>query len=180
MVNTGNMFRKFFVILIITCLLTQEVEGWRRIKKFFRRVGKFIKKEVPKIVHKVQQVKTVVDKAKSAHENIKDTFEKGKDAGERIESAGKAVKDAKDVIDIIKSLKKRSTIEETSQLNLCEFSTFDWNQDKKITEEELEILMEATGLLELDEFFENMDLDQDDTVTIEEFLNSPFINELCV
>ncbi|XP_062595094.1 uncharacterized protein LOC134256470 [Saccostrea cucullata] len=171
------LFRRCLVILIITCLLTQEVEGWRRIRKFFRKAGRFIGR---KVIPTVIKVKAVVDTAKSAHENIKDTFEKGKDPGERIESAGKAVKDAKEVIDIIKSLKKRSTIEGTSQLNLCEFSTFDWNQDKQITEEEIAVLIEATGLVELDELFEKMDLDKDDTVTMQEFLNSPFINELCL
>ncbi|XP_062595096.1 uncharacterized protein LOC134256471 [Saccostrea cucullata] len=170
------MFRRFLVILIITCLLTEEVEGWRRIRKFFRKAGRFIGR---KVIPTVAKVGAVVVKAKSAHENIKDTFEKGKDTGERIESAGKVVKDAKDVLDIIKSFKKRSTIEETSQLNLCEFSTFDWNQDRKITEAEIAVLIEATGLVELDELFDKMDLDQDDTVTMEEFLNSNFINELC-
>lgn len=43
------------------------------------------------------------------------------------------------------------------ELNVCDFQSFDLDDDQRISETELSILIDITGLMDLDEFFEQMD-----------------------
>ncbi|XP_048762810.2 uncharacterized protein LOC125671279 [Ostrea edulis] len=77
------------------------------------------------------------------------------------------------------TLGKRSTDDDVLKLDICQFSSFDLDNDDNISDSEISILIEMTGMMDLDEFFEQLDINKDDKVTIEEHTNSRLIKEAC-
>ncbi|XP_052685735.1 uncharacterized protein LOC128165358 [Crassostrea angulata] len=75
---------------------------------------------------------------------------------------------------------KRSTDDEIFSLNVCNFNSFDLDDDQKISETELSTLIDITGAEDLDEFFEKLDVNKDDAVTIQEYKSSQLIKEICI
>nr|XP_011438522.2 uncharacterized protein LOC105336047 [Crassostrea gigas] len=75
---------------------------------------------------------------------------------------------------------KRSTDDEIFSLNVCNFNSFDLDDDQKISETELSTLIDITGAEDLDEFFEKLDVNKDDAVTIQEYKSSQLIKETCI
>ncbi|XP_011438522.3 uncharacterized protein [Magallana gigas] len=75
---------------------------------------------------------------------------------------------------------KRSTDDEVFSLNVCNFNSFDLDEDQKISETELSTLIDITGAEDLDEFFEKLDVNKDDAVTIQEYKSSQLIKEICI
>ncbi|XP_048763330.2 uncharacterized protein LOC125671583 [Ostrea edulis] len=76
-------------------------------------------------------------------------------------------------------LGKRSTDDDVLKLDICQFSSFDLDNDNNISDSEINVLIEMTGMDDLDEFFEQLDINKDDKVTIEEHTNSRLIKEAC-
>lgn len=91
-------------------------------------------------------------------------------------------------------------------MNVCDFRSFDLDDDQRISETELSTLIDITGFVDLDEFFEKLDVNKgkadtsltnkdelkriisihlslifyaDDVVTIEEYNSSQIIKEAC-
>ena len=46
------------------------------------------------------------------------------------------------------------------QVDICRFDSFDLDADQQITETELAILIDITGLVDLDELFEQLDVNK--------------------
>nr|XP_022319037.1 uncharacterized protein LOC111121866 isoform X1 [Crassostrea virginica] len=82
-------------------------------------------------------------------------------------------------IKAVSAVGKRSVNDEAYQVDICRFDSFDLDADQQITETELSILIDITGLVDLDELFEKLDVNKDDVVTKEEYANSTFIKEAC-
>lgn len=53
-----------------------------------------------------------------------------------------------------------SLLQETSRTNFCEFTAFDLDKNMQVTEDEIDRLIEVTGLIELDKIFENLDMNK--------------------
>ncbi|XP_048762811.1 uncharacterized protein LOC125671280 [Ostrea edulis] len=87
------------------------------------------------------------------------------------------VDSAKTVLSIFNG--KRSTDDDVLKLDICQFSSFDLDNDNSISDSEINVLIEMTGMDDLDEFFEQLDINKDDKVTIEEHTNSRLIKEAC-
>lgn len=51
-------------------------------------------------------------------------------------------------------------MQETSRTNFCEFTAFDLDKNMQVTEDEIDRLIEVTGLIELDKIFENLDMNK--------------------
>eukprot|EP00105_Crassostrea_gigas_P019889 XP_011438521.1 PREDICTED: uncharacterized protein LOC105336047 isoform X3 [Crassostrea gigas] len=100
-----------------------------------------------------------------------------------VRKAAKVVKTAATVHTVAKVaagvVGKRSTDDEIIRVNVCDFYSFDLDGDQQISETELSTFIDMTGFQDLDEFFEKLDVNQDDVVTIEEYINSPLIKENC-
>lgn len=45
-------------------------------------------------------------------------------------------------------------------MNVCDFRSFDLDDDQRISETELSTLIDITGFVDLDEFFEKMDVNK--------------------
>lgn len=45
-------------------------------------------------------------------------------------------------------------------LNVCDFRSFDLDDDQRISETELSTLIDITGFVDLDEFFEKLDVNK--------------------
>lgn len=54
----------FLVILVAVCLLSQEVEGWRRARKFFRNVGTFFRRGFGNINRFVSRFKSTLNSSR--------------------------------------------------------------------------------------------------------------------
>ncbi|XP_052685734.1 uncharacterized protein LOC128165357 [Crassostrea angulata] len=98
-------------------------------------------------------------------------------------NAVKTIAQVRTAVDAVKgvgaAVGKRSTDDEIFELNVCDFQSFDLDDDQRISETELSILIDITGLMDLDEFFEQMDNNKDDVVTLEEYNSSQLIKEAC-
>ncbi|XP_022313510.1 uncharacterized protein LOC111118378 [Crassostrea virginica] len=179
-------FGKFLVVLVAMFLFTQEVEGWRRVRKFFRNVGTIVNRSFGNIGRFVSRFQSSINSSKSQTTNTdsKSSSSNEKEGGrvnpqKTLETVGKVVKGVTDLIGVFSLLGKRSTVQETSRTNFCEFTAFDLDKNMQVTEDEIDRLIEVTGLIELDKIFENLDMNKDNAVTIEEFYNSPVIVEIC-
>lgn len=79
-------------------------------------------------------------------------------------NAVKTIAQVRTAVDAVKgvgaAVGKRSTDDEMFELNVCEFQSFDLDDDQRISETELSILIDITGLMDLDEFFEQMDINK--------------------
>ncbi|XP_048762985.2 uncharacterized protein LOC125671374 [Ostrea edulis] len=64
---------------------------------------------------------------------------------------------------------KRSAENVLPNLDVCRFDTLDLNDDNEISQEELSVLIQMSGLEELDDLFANLDKDKNDVVTREEY-----------
>ena len=49
---------------------------------------------------------------------------------------------------------------QTYQVDICRYDSFDLDADQQITETELSILIDITGLVDLDELFEQLDVNK--------------------
>ncbi|XP_052685737.1 uncharacterized protein LOC128165359 [Crassostrea angulata] len=100
-----------------------------------------------------------------------------------LRKAAKVIKTAHTIHTVVKVaatvLGKRSTNDQVFSLNVCDFRSFDLDDDQRISEKELSTLIDITGFVDLDEFFEKLDVNKDDVVTIEEYNSSQIIKEAC-
>lgn len=60
-------------------------------------------------------------------------------------------------------------------LNVCNFNSFDLDDDQKISETELSTLIDITGAEDLDEFFEKLDVNKG-KIDILKYTNETFID----
>ncbi|XP_061182430.1 EF-hand calcium-binding domain-containing protein 1-like [Saccostrea echinata] len=103
--------------------------------------------------------------------------------GKAIGKAAKVVGTVKTAVAVAKTaaaLGKRSIDDNVITLNFCNFSSFDLNDDDIITESEISTLIEMTAAVDLDQFFELIDINKDGEVTPKEYNNSNIIMENCV
>ncbi|XP_048761675.1 uncharacterized protein LOC130054449 [Ostrea edulis] len=107
-----------------------------------------------------RRIKTVLDKV-----------DKG------VRRVGRFIDSAKTILSIFNG--KRSTDDDVLKLDICQFSSFDLDNDNSISDSEINVLIEMTGMVDLDEFFEQLDINKDDKVTIEEHTNSRLIKKAC-
>ncbi|XP_062617001.1 uncharacterized protein LOC134278725 [Saccostrea cucullata] len=73
--------------------------------------------------------------------------------------------------DMFRRDRKRSAENAIPNIDICRFTTLDLNDDNNVTKEELDTLIQSTGLLELEELFEQLDQNNDDMVTKEEYMD---------
>ncbi|XP_061182500.1 uncharacterized protein LOC133190832 [Saccostrea echinata] len=79
--------------------------------------------------------------------------------------------------DFFRRDRKRSAESVIPDVDICRFNTVDLNDDNTVTKEELDTLMQSTGLEELEELFEQLDQNNDDIVTKEEYMD--LYEEVC-
>lgn len=60
-------------------------------------------------------------------------------------------------------------------MNVCNFNSFDLDEDQKISETELSTLIDITGAEDLDEFFEKLDVNEG-KIAILKYTNETFID----
>ncbi|XP_062585265.1 uncharacterized protein LOC134246940 [Saccostrea cucullata] len=75
-----------------------------------------------------------------------------------------------DVIERFEGTSKRSTENVVPGIDICNFNLLDLNDDNSVTKEELDILIQSTGRVELEELYEKLDQDNDGIVTQEEYM----------
>ena len=66
---TFFQFGKFLVVLVAVFLFTQEVEGWRRVRKFFRNVGTIVNRSFGNIGRFVSRFQSSINSSKSQTTN---------------------------------------------------------------------------------------------------------------
>ena len=66
---TFFQFGKFLVVLVAMFLFTQEVEGWRRVRKFFRNVGTIVNRSFGNIGRFVSRFQSSINSSKSQTTN---------------------------------------------------------------------------------------------------------------
>jgi hypothetical protein len=48
-------------------------------------------------------------------------------------------------------------LQDVVTVDICQFSSFDLDNDNIVSEEEVDVIIQMTGLLDLDQFFEQLD-----------------------
>ncbi|XP_061187080.1 uncharacterized protein LOC133195239 [Saccostrea echinata] len=91
-----------------------------------------------------------------------------------LENSFTALDFATTIIDLVgtaEEFSKRSAENAIPDIDICKVNMLDLNDDNNITKEELAILIQSTGREELGELFENLDKNNDDIVTQDEYTN---------
>ncbi|XP_062605837.1 protein S100-G-like, partial [Saccostrea cucullata] len=55
-------------------------------------------------------------------------------------------------------------------IDICNYNLLDLNDDNSVTKEELDILIQSTGRVELEELYESLDQNNDGIVAQEEYM----------
>ncbi|XP_062595097.1 uncharacterized protein LOC134256472 [Saccostrea cucullata] len=145
------MFRHILIFSLVFLLLTDESDAWRR--RVFRRIGRRIGRAVRKVVKGAGKAAVAIAKAKAVIGTVKT---------------------------VAAAVGKRSVDNNVFTINVCNFSSFDLNDNNVITEDEVDTLIEMTGAVDLDQFFELIDINKDGQITLQEYNDSNIIMESCL
>nr|XP_022313113.1 EF-hand calcium-binding domain-containing protein 1-like [Crassostrea virginica] len=105
--------------------------------------------------------------------------------GRAIRRIGRTVQTVNTAVGVIRAVGaiagagKRSADNVLPELDVCEFSTLDLNKDGELDEDELVMLIQMSGLEELEELFVKLDQDDDKKISKEEFTQSEILQDAC-
>ena len=60
-------------------------------------------------------------------------------------------------------------LQDVLTIDICQFSSWDLDNDNSVTDTEIDVLIEMTGLLYLDQLFEELDTNKGNSFSIERF-----------
>ncbi|XP_062604572.1 uncharacterized protein LOC134266340 isoform X1 [Saccostrea cucullata] len=76
---------------------------------------------------------------------------------------------ARVLVEFFAKMGKRSTENAIPRIHICKFNNFDLNGDNTVTKEDFAILIQSTGLVQLEELFDKLDQNDDEILTQEEY-----------